>query len=83
MPKYDNQGQVIQYTIDEVDVAHYAKTIAYDEDTKSYQITNKHKVEKLRYQLKKYGMIITIMMVNVQNKLLFIYMLRVKILERH
>ena len=47
MPKYDNQGQVIQYTIDEVDVAHYNKTINYDEDTKSYQITNKNKEEKI------------------------------------
>mgnify|MGYP000013649700 FL=1 len=53
MPKYDNQGQVIQYTIDEVDVAHYNKTINYDEDTKSYQITNKHKVEKITIPVEK------------------------------
>ena len=46
-------GLVKISTIDEVDIAHYNKTIAYDEDTKSYQITNKHKVEKITIPVEK------------------------------
>ena len=67
----------INYTVGEDEVAGYATEI------NDFDITNTHKILKTSVNVTKNGMIKIIKMVNVLNKLLFIYTLMVKILEKH